>query len=128
MVAMIEHDKAKIIAERLMNQDVRSTRGGGVMIFDEHTVESDDWWVFVYNSKAYRESGDFRQSLVGNPPIMVNNATGEARFGRTDMSIEDQLYGRRSDQPQANWQNLSDVFGEEPIGAADSGGVAEEQD
>lgn len=124
---MIERDQAKIIAERLMNQDVRSARGGGVMIFDEHTVESDDWWAFVYNSRAYRESGDFRQSLVDNPPIMVNKATSEAKFGRTDMSMEDQLYGRRSGQPQPIWRSVSDVFGEEPIGEA-GGGVAEEQD
>jgi immunity protein 35 of polymorphic toxin system len=113
MAAMMELEEAKVVAERVMNENVRSAQGGGVVIFDEHTVESDEWWVFVYNTRAYLQSGDFRRSLVGNPPIMVNKATGEAKFGRTDISIDEQLHGRRSDGLHPIWQDVSDVFGDE---------------
>lgn len=118
-LSMIKNDEARSIAQRMLDENVRAAAGGGVAIDDDYTVDSDEWWVFVYNTKRYLQTGDVRQSLVGNRPIMVNKTTGEAKFGRTDISIEAQLFGRGLDQPQPIGQDMSDnrhVRGERPDG------------
>lgn len=42
-----------------------------------HIVQKEYGWVFFYNTKAYLESGDSRQGLVGNAPLLVDRKTGK---------------------------------------------------
>lgn len=46
-------------------------------IISESTEEYDFGWVFYYNSEKYLESGDFREALGGNAPLIVNKESGE---------------------------------------------------
>jgi immunity protein 35 of polymorphic toxin system len=113
MVAM-KHNEARKIAERMLDDEVRSAEADDdVVILDEHTVESDDRWVFTYNSIEYARTGDLRVGLLGNAPIIVNKVTGEAEFGRTNIAIDEQLPGYVSDPHSSIWRDLSEVFGEE---------------
>jgi hypothetical protein len=82
--------RAKAIAERVLDEEVGSD-DGEIVIVDPHTRESDDAWVFVYNTRAYVETGSFEDMLIGNAPLFVDKATGQTRFGRTDISVEEQL-------------------------------------
>lgn len=82
---------ARAIAERVLDEEVRSPGGPEIVIVDEFTVESADTWAFVYNSRAWVESRDDIDILLGNSPILVDKATGQARFGRTDLDLEEQL-------------------------------------
>ena len=41
------------------------------VIIESATQEFDEGWVFFYQSKSYIETGDFKESLVGNAPCFV---------------------------------------------------------
>ena len=42
-------------------------------IIDEHTETVEAGYVFFYNSAAFAQSRDFRDSLAGNGPIFVDH-------------------------------------------------------
>jgi hypothetical protein len=86
----VDLQHAKAIAERTLDESVRPSNGD-VVIVDQHTRESAENWVFVYNTRAYVETGSFADMLVGNAPLFVDKATGQTRFGRTDISVDEQL-------------------------------------
>ncbi len=46
-------------------------------ILNEKTEEYEFGWVFYYNSVKYIETGDFRDALGGNAPLIVNRFNGE---------------------------------------------------
>lgn len=46
-------------------------------IQDELTEEYDFGWVFFYNSVKFIETGDFRETLGGNAPLIVNKNSGD---------------------------------------------------
>lgn len=87
----MNEDAARAIAERLLDEEVRTEEAQEIVIVDEDTVESPDTWVFCYQSRAWVETRDDMDALLGNAPIFVDKATGQARFGRTDLDIETQL-------------------------------------
>lgn len=82
--------RARAIAERVLDETVRPANSD-VIIVEEHTRETAESWVFIYNTRAFIERGSFEDMLVGNAPLFVDKATGETRFGRTDISVEEQL-------------------------------------
>ena len=66
--------------------------GLSLMILEDSTMEFSHGWVFFYQSKGFVETGDFRQFLLGNAPILVDerdgslHETGTAR--RTEYYIQ----------------------------------------
>jgi hypothetical protein len=86
----VDLQHAKAIAERTLDETVRPANSD-VIIVDQHTRESAESWVFVYNTRAYVETGSFADMLIGNAPLFVDKATGQTRFGRTDVSVDEQL-------------------------------------
>lgn len=84
-------DEARAAAERFLDGTVRQAHDDEIVIVDRHTQESDGTWAFVYNTRAYVESGDMLDMLVGNAPVLVDKATGETRLGRTDLTVAEQL-------------------------------------
>lgn len=46
------------------------------MIWEEHTVERDNVFAFLCNTKEYKESRNPRHSLFGIGPIIVSRRTG----------------------------------------------------
>ncbi|CAM3193384.1 YrhB domain-containing protein [Vibrio neptunius] len=46
-------------------------------IQDHDTEQYDFGWVFYYNTEKYIETGDFREALGGNAPLIVNKDTGD---------------------------------------------------
>jgi hypothetical protein len=43
----------------------------------EETIEFELGWVFFYQTKAFLESGNFRDSVIGNAPIIVDKRDGK---------------------------------------------------
>jgi hypothetical protein len=87
----VGHDEAKVLAEVLLDRDIRPTHQGEIVIVDDHTQESDTTWAFVYNSRDYVETGSFLDMVVGNAPILVDKATGHTHLGRSDLSVAEQI-------------------------------------
>ncbi|AZZ92638.1 hypothetical protein EUZ85_18675 [Hahella sp. KA22] len=58
------------------------------VVLAEETIERAWGWVFFYQSKAYFETGDFREMLGGNAPIIVNRNTGELYHTGTAHDID----------------------------------------
>ncbi len=48
-----------------------------VKLSESKTITKDFGWVFFYNSVRYFETNDFRDSLAGNAPIIINKITGK---------------------------------------------------
>ena len=48
-----------------------------LQIMTESTEEHDFGWVFYYNSVKYIQTGDFREALAGNAPLIINKHTNE---------------------------------------------------
>ena len=46
-------------------------------ILHEYTEEYEFGWVLVYNSAKYIETGDYRETLVGNAPLIFNKESEE---------------------------------------------------
>ena len=46
-------------------------------ILAECTEEHDFGWVFYYSSARFIDTGDSREALVGNAPIIIDKASGE---------------------------------------------------
>ncbi|MET9301174.1 MULTISPECIES: YrhB family protein [Micromonospora] len=77
---MITLDPARRIAEEFLDTEIRYRFSHPVVIVDYAVEERDDVYVFPYDGKAYVESGDWRQAMAGNAPVVVDRRTGEARF------------------------------------------------
>jgi hypothetical protein len=65
----------------------------------ELTAETDVGWVFFYESRRYLETGDERERLMGNAPLLVCH-TGAVHLLGTERPVEAYLDDfRRSGDP-----------------------------
>ena len=48
-----------------------------LQILAERTEEYEFGWVFYYDSARFIETGDSREALVGNAPLIINRKIGE---------------------------------------------------
>ena len=60
-----------------------------LVVVDEATQEKTWGWVFTYQSRRYLESGDYRDALAGNSPLLVNRRTGEIIVTGTARPVDD---------------------------------------
>jgi hypothetical protein len=58
------------------------------VICDEETIERLFGWVFFFQSERFLRTGEFRDRLAGNGPIMVNKYDATIEFGGTAMPPE----------------------------------------
>jgi hypothetical protein len=62
-----------------------------------NTIERAFGWVFFYDSKRHVETGDFRDALAGNAPIVVTKSDGQVHVTGTAFPIEHYLKKFESD-------------------------------
>lgn len=94
-MSTMDRPTARQVAERLLDTEVRPYLDAELVIVDESTMESTEYWAFCYDSKEYLETGNISRALAGNSPIFVRKSNGDAFFGRTDIPLEDQLEAPR---------------------------------
>ncbi|WP_435274897.1 YrhB domain-containing protein [Psychrobium sp. nBUS_13] len=83
----MNREEAKIIVEKELesNTDFSSTP---CAVLDDETIEREWGWVFFYQSQAFIESGDFRDMVGGNAPIIINKNNGLLTYTGTAHDIE----------------------------------------
>jgi Immunity protein 35 len=95
----VSRGEAAWIALALANREWGFPRGGEeLVILHQWTEESEAAWAFVYNTRSFVESGDMMQSLVGNGPVVVCKATGEATLMPSAYSSQEALRAWQSQQ------------------------------
>ena len=75
--------EAQIIAEKELPESSYEC-----VILEDETITKEWGWVFFYQTKVYVESGDFRDMLSGNAPIIVNRSTGGVTITGTAHDIQ----------------------------------------
>ncbi len=97
---MLTYEKARRVADVWVD----AVSDGEAVIMPEFTRDKGYGWVFVYQSKAFVQSGDMAESLVGNAPILVDRVNGELRVFGTAKPIEAYLAEYESTIPPARLQ------------------------
>lgn len=59
-----------------------------LVILDEETRVESFGWIFFYNTKQYKETGDFMFMLGGNAPLIVDKNKGTLSVTGTTFDIE----------------------------------------
>lgn len=67
----LTEDEARAIAADHIDE-----ASGAVRIQDESTQTHDWGWLFLYQSAAYLDTGDFAQMIAGNAPLIIDRFTG----------------------------------------------------
>ena len=78
-------------AEKLALSEIEKANisdGLECLILKEKTIEKSWGWCFFYQSADFIKSGDFRDMLVGNAPVIVNKFTGRLTHTGTAHNIE----------------------------------------
>lgn len=80
---MIDEARARELALESLRDHERGS-GHALALLDDHTQSLPYGWIFFYQSRAYLETGDIRQMLAGNAPLLVTrsgavHATGTAK-------------------------------------------------
>ena len=105
-MTVIDLAQAKVIAqEHLSRMNPRAP--DSYCLIDRHTQEHDVGWVFFYSTRRYVETGDFRDGLAGNGPLLVTRDGAVHPFG-TAKSPEVYLAAFRA-CGNAHWQPIAAV-------------------
>ena len=91
---MIDRDTATTIARRHLEREFPD---GGVAVDDAATTETDRCWVLLYNTLAFLRTGELRDCLAGNGPLLVDKRSGALRQAGTAHPVEHYLAGDRPD-------------------------------
>lgn len=79
----------KVEASKLVDNELKKQNPDiDCVILDDETIEKAWGWVFFYQSKAFIDSGDFRDMLGGNAPLIVNRSSGKIIETGTAYEIE----------------------------------------
>ena len=82
--------------------------GVPLQLLSEKAEEFDVGWVFYYQSARYIETGDFRDSVVGNAPLFVSRSDGFHCFVGYHRPLEESLAAYRA-CGNPNAQEVSEV-------------------
>jgi hypothetical protein len=80
---------------------VRVCCGDGVQIIADKVTKKPYGWIFFYQSSEFIASGDHRNALAGNAPIIVDRVDGEVRVTGTAKPLSDYLAKYEATLPKA---------------------------
>ncbi|MCS6550608.1 YrhB family protein [Curtobacterium flaccumfaciens] len=64
------------------------------LIWDRGWIETDDWWIVLYNSRKYYETQNPLFSLAGNGPFVAPKDGGACFTLQANTSVESQIEQR----------------------------------
>jgi Immunity protein 35 len=85
---MIDQRTAASIARRHLEREFPA---GDVVLDEAATIQADWCWVFCFNTRAFLATGDPRDSLAGNGPLLVDKRSGTLRQAGTAHPVEHYL-------------------------------------
>ena len=68
----MDAEEAKTIVEKEIE-----AKKNGFAVIDEYTKECDSCWVIIYQPIEYLTSRDFKDTIVGHGPVIVDKKSGE---------------------------------------------------
>jgi hypothetical protein len=83
--------EAEVVAREYLKTIESEAGGGELILLDAETIERSFGWVFFYDSKRHLETGEFRDALAGNAPIVVTRADGRIHVTGTAYPVEHYL-------------------------------------
>lgn len=92
--------EARRLAEAKL--DTAAGPGGVVIVVDE---EFPVGWVFFWNSARFAQTGELRDSLAGNAPVLVDRRDGSVHFTGTARPVEEYIerYMNRDPADERSW-------------------------
>ncbi len=84
---MNKHEAQNLVKNEL-ERSKEKCNSTDCLVLEEETIEKPWGWVFFYQSKEYVETGNFREMIGGNAPIIVNRNTGDLIYTGTANNIE----------------------------------------
>ena len=99
-MSLLTYYKARILAQTWIDLicDFKS------QIIDEATITKPYGWIFFYQSKAYLETGNRSEFLVGNAPILIERFNAELAVFGTSHPTEHYIQEYESKIPKARLQ------------------------
>ncbi|MDX2241943.1 MAG: YrhB domain-containing protein [Leptolyngbyaceae cyanobacterium bins.302] len=85
---MINKEEARLLALEQISKNW-DVNGGHPVLLDEATIERNFGWVFFYDSSKHIETGELRDAIAGNAPIIVNKYDGSIHVTGTHKSVFD---------------------------------------
>jgi len=76
---MIDRETAEKNARERLN-DLDSDDSDEIVIIRHLTIEKEYGWIFFYDSKIHLETGDYRYSLVGGGPLLIEKSDGSFHY------------------------------------------------
>jgi hypothetical protein len=86
---MTKTEATQLAREYLKTQE--RSAGCELVLIDQQTIEHNFGWVFFYDSKRHLETGDFRDAIAGNAPIVVTKTDGRVHETGTAYPLEHYL-------------------------------------
>ncbi|WP_294223227.1 YrhB domain-containing protein [uncultured Shimia sp.] len=84
----ITFEKAHAIAARYVEGMSTGIEADALVMSPTPVAFGDYGWVFAYQNRKFLDSGDFRDAIAGNAPLLVSKATGEIVVLGTAFSID----------------------------------------
>ncbi len=81
----LNYDYAKRVAIEYLHQQNCEYE---LVLLEDETLAEEFGWVFFYNTKKFQETGDFRDMVGGNAPIIIDKDTGELTEAGTAFDID----------------------------------------
>lgn len=85
---MIDRSAAEQSATAFLANFPVSGRVVPLIIRRDLTIERPFGWVFFYDSKRHVETGDFRDALLGNAPLIVDRRDGSVHITGTANTVD----------------------------------------
>ena len=98
-MAVSSKAEAQQIAEHYIRNKIFSEVDTSIV--DEHTIETDFGWVFFWNSTEYLATGDIRNALAGNVPLIVDRQSGSVYETSTAEPIDSIIERYRAEHTAA---------------------------
>ena len=81
---LFNYERAKILAQKWLEL----TSETEVVVIEKATLTTPYGWIFFYQSKNYIDTNDYRETPVGNCPVLIDRFDGFLRTFGTTFSIE----------------------------------------
>lgn len=97
---MDKNQAADLIRQRL--REYEAAGSSPLVLLEDRTLTRPFGWVFFYQSRAFVESGNVRDMVAGNTPIIVDRDTGELHLTGTSHPVSHYIreyeHGKRRQQ------------------------------